>query len=280
MDITILGHVCIDNNVSEHTTYTIAGSPAMFMDKVFNKFPGVTTHIIAPYGTDFLPYVKEINIYPDKPISDWTLIYENNSQKNIRTQKAFNRENAKPLPLDDKLRTIISKSDVLFFAPLTPDFTAQYVLDIVKYTKLNALKILIPQGYYRSYNHENNVIPREFKESQTLLPLFDFVIVSEQDHAMMGEIIKRWARITNVVMTRGDQGSVYLHKNDSVVTTVDPVKPEDIVDSVGSGDIFSASFGYKYYLTKDIRKSLKFANEIARQCLFYPANNLSFILPI
>ena len=80
-------------------------------------------------------------------------------------------------------------------------------------------------------------------------------------------------------MTQGDKGAQYFSQNTSLMVPVDPVDPKDIVDSVGSGDIFSASFGYKYYLTKDVKKSLEFANNIARQCLFSKADNLQFMLP-
>lgn len=278
MNITILGHVCIDNNISESITYTTAGSPALFMDRVYKKFSDVSPHIIAPYGMDFLPYIKQVNIFPKKPTTDWTLIYENKSHGNIRSQKVLNREYAKPLTIDTKLRNIVAKSDVLFFAPLTPDYSDTYVESLMKLTQPDSLKILMPQGYYRSFDKNNNVIERDFIEAKTIIPLFDFVIVSEQDHKNMKEIVEKWTKITQVIMTLGDKGSSYFHENNYIFESTEAVKLEDIVDSVGSGDIFSAAFGYKYYLTKDIKKSLQFANAIARQCLFYPANNLQFTI--
>ena len=207
------------------------------------------------------------------------MIYENKPQGNIRTQKALNREYAKPLAITEELQKVISELDVLFFAPLTPDYSSQYVARIMKSAKKSALKILIPQGYYRSFDREDNVIARDFREAEELIVLFNFVIVSEQDHKDMETIAKNWAKKTRVVMTLGDKGTAYLYKNEFFIAPVKPVKPEDIIDSVGSGDIFSASFGYKYYLTKDVKESLQFANNIARQCLFYPSSNLQFRLP-
>jgi sugar/nucleoside kinase (ribokinase family) len=76
----------------------------------------------------------------------------------------------------------------------------------------------------------------------------------------------------------GDRGALYLDKKTKVLVPTDPVKPEDIVDSVGSGDIFSASFAYKYFLTKQIKESIVFANTVARQGLFYPADALKFTI--
>ena len=143
----------------------------------------------------------------------------------------------------------------------------------------DTLKIFLPQGYYRSFDEEDCVIEREFVEADELIPLFDFVIVSEQDHRDMLNIAKVWSKNTQVIMTQGDKGAQYFSQNASLTVPVDSVNPTDIIDSVGSGDIFSASFGYKYYLTKDVKKSLEFANNIARQCLFYKADNLQFTLP-
>ena len=279
MNISIIGHVCIDNNISEHTTYTTAGSPAVFMSKIYKKFPKVLVNVIAPYGIDFLTYTKEINIYPKKPTGDWTLIYENKSHGNKRNQKAFNREYTKPLPIENKLKKIISKSDVIFLAPLIPDYSSQYVKNLLKTARSNCLKILLPQGYYRSFDKENNVIQRNFIEAKSIISLFDFIVVSEQDHRNIKGLVQRWSEKTHVIMTLGEKGSSCFYKNEFIHRSVEKVKLEDIIDSVGSGDIFSASFGYRYYLTRDITKSLEFANNIARQCLFYPANNLQFSLP-
>ena len=279
MNVAVIGHVDIDNNISENISYTTAGSPAMFITKIFKKFPNATLNIIAPYGKDFLPYCKDINIYPKKPIGDWTLIYENKSKGNIRTQKALNRQFAKPLLIDQEFKKIIINSDVIFFAPITPDFSTDYVEKFITQARKDSVKILIPQGYYRNFDKDDNVIQRDFIEADKLVPLFDFVIVSDQDHKDINNIGKSWAGKTNVIITMGNKGAMHLYRSDSIIAPVDPVKPEDVVDSVGSGDIFSAAFGYKFFLTKNIKQSLEFANNIARQCLFYPSNNLQFTLP-
>ena len=279
MNITIFGHVCVDNNISEQATYTSAGSPAMFMAKIYKKFPDVDCHIIAPYGSDFLTYIKDISIYPKNATGDKTLIYENISKGNIRSQKALNRNYARPLHITDELKKNIANADILFFAPLTPDYTVEYMKTVMQAARAETLKILIPQGYNRSFDSENNVLPREFIEADELLSLFDFVTVSIEENAYMQEIVKKWSQNIRVIMTLGDKGAQYTYKNEKVIVPVKPVKIEDIVDSVGSGDIFSASFGYKYKLTNNIDASLEFANDIARQCLFFKPDNLQFTLP-
>lgn len=279
MNITILGHVCIDNNISEGASYTAAGSPAMYIARIYNKLPQTKTQIIAPFGNDFLPHMNSVTIYPNTAQRDKTLLYENSSQGNLRTQKALNREYALPLPIDEGIISLMKSSDLIYFAPLIPSYGVEYVQTCLSYAPKSALKILLPQGYYRDFTNENEVIQRTFLEADELLSLFDFVIVSEQDHQDMLAITHRWAKNIKVIMTMGDKGAMYLDSSHSYISSTRAVPVKDIIDSVGSGDIFSASFGYKYRLTRDIHQSLEFANNIARQCLYFKPDNLKIVLP-
>lgn len=274
MNAVVIGHVCIDTNRSESIAYTGAGGPAIFISKIYHRIPGVDLTVIAPYGKDFLRYTRDLTFYPRKPISGKTLVYENFSKGNIRTQKAKFLEYAKLLPINKEIQRILQRADLIFVAPLTPDFTPLYLKDLFEEVK-TSIKILLPQGYFRSFD-QDNVIKRDFIEDKEIVPLFDFVIVSDQDHPDMKSMSKKWSSKTNVIMTLGDKGAVSIYKGKKIFAPTRPVKVVDIIDSVGSGDIFSASFGYKYYQTKDIKKSLLFANDIARQCLFSPASDLKF----
>ena len=126
MNISILGHVCIDKNTSEHTSYVAAGSPAMFMNRIYKQFPNCPTNIIASYGQDFLKYLNGISIFPKTPNSKKTLVYENISKKGNRLQKAYHREEAFPVAIDDNVKNILSNSDIVFVAPLLPNFPKSY----------------------------------------------------------------------------------------------------------------------------------------------------------
>lgn len=280
MNITILGHVCIDNNKSEGISYIGSGGPAVYIARIYSKFPHTKTRIIAPYGSDFSRYINSsINIYPHSPLGDKTLRYENSSQGNLRAQKSLNRECAQPVPVDEELISLMKSSDIVYFAPLIPTFGVEYVKTCLSYVPKNALKILLPKGYYRDFTEDDEVIQRTFTEAYELLPLFNFVIVSEQDHQDMLSITHKWSKEINVIMTMGDEGAMYLNESGSYIVPTKAVPFKDIVDSVGSGDIFCASFGYKYRLTNNIDKSLEFANNITRQCLFFKPDDLRFTLP-
>ena len=280
MNICILGTVCIDSNVSENASYTSAGSPAMFMNKIFKQFGDCNVSIIASYGPDFLKYLDGINIFPAQPNTDKTLVYENVSKAGLRTQKSYNREGALAVELDNSIIDVLQQADIIFFAPQSPIYSKEYIQSVTVNLKTGALKVLIPQGFYRNFDSENNVLVREFIEAKEILPLMDIVIVSEQDSPTMLVQAKDWALNMNVipVVTLGEKGAVALKGNDEIQLLAIPVAENEIVDSVGSGDIFSASFAYKYKQTGDLEAAGKFANAVVRQCLFYKPTDIKINL--
>ncbi len=250
----------------------------MFISKICKKLPGVKAKILSQYGRDFVNFSRYFDIYPEYPTQDWTLIYENQSKEGlIAKQKAFNREYAKSLPIDEEFTKIVEASDVLFIAPLTASFSTEYIKNVVQLNP-KALKILLPQGYYRNFDFGDNVIEREFSEADSLMPLFDFAIIPSWIHKN-GDLTKKWSRKTTVVVTLGKEGSMAIKRGRILKVPTKVVDARDIVDSVGSSDIFAASFAFEYFRTKDVKKALWFGNNIARQCLFYPSNELQFVVP-
>ncbi len=276
MRTEVLGHVTIDRNISEGVSYVGAGGPAVFIEKIFRQLPNCRIGIIAPYGPDLIPYLDGSTLNPKHPTSASTLVYENVSALGRRSQKALNRDEARPIPLSGDIAKTISEADILFFAPLLPNFPAQYLADVEAIAKKDSLKVLLPQGYFRDFDPENNVFPREFLEAREVLSHVDVVIVSEQDHSNMLEIAREWSKDTNLisVVTLGEKGAVGIIDRSEVYVPVNPVSEEDIVDSVGSGDIFSAGFAYFFKQTGKLEESIRFANELARQALFYPADRI------
>ena len=63
---------------------------------------------------------------------------------------------------------------------------------------------------------------------------------------------------SKVIHTKGGEGCIFLGKTY-------PVKKIEVKDSSGAGDSFMAAFAVKYLLTKDIEKSIRYANECASQ---------------
>lgn len=279
MNVVVLGHVDIDYNQSENSSYFTAGSPAVFINKVYAQIPDTKTVVIASYGKDFIKVKGELPLVELENIPEKTLVYENVSKNNERTQKAYNRENALPPQLNKKEKAILSSSDICFVAPILPNFSEDYLREAFSNLKKTSLRVLIPQGYYRDFDEQDNVIAREFSE-ENILNMFDLAIVSDQDGENMLKKAKEWVKKYGalVIVTTGKDGAVAVTKDGNIKMPARTVEEKDIVDTVGSGDIFTAAFACKYYLTKNIEKSGKFANEIARQCLFFTPDNIKIDL--
>ena len=280
MKITILGHVCIDKNTSENSSYSAAGSPAIFMHKIYQQLPDNEITIIAPYGADFLKYKGNAKLYPENPKGEKTLTYENIIKNGVRIQKAHHWDMAGPVKIDNRIKKLVSGSDIVFIAPLTPDFPAGYLQNILSETKTGTLKVLSPQGYFRKFDHRDNVLAGSFREAGKILPLVDVVIVSEEDHPDMLFLAKTWADTHKiiVIVTLGAKGAVAFTSGKEILLPTRPVSENEVVDSVGSGDIFSAGFAYRYRQTRNIKKAGKFANALARQCLFFTSGEIRIAL--
>ena len=214
MNISILGNICIDKNFTEKTSYLSVGSPCFFITKIFQKKFNLKTIIISSYGKDLNKFISKHNltIYPKKPTNDLTLVYHNKIIDKKRYQEVFNQETAQILiPLNSALKNILKKTDIFFFSPLTPFYKKNYIKTVLRNIKKNALKIFLPQGYFRKFIC-HNVRPRNFYE-KGLLPFFDFVIVSHQDHKNMLSLAKRWAKKNSNYCNIGRKGSsLFLQK--------------------------------------------------------------------
>lgn len=267
--IVIIGHVCIDHNISEKTSYITAGGPAMFIDKIFNQFKDCQTTIVSPYGKDFFHYIKKNTFYPLRSTANHTLIYKNFINKGLRTQEALYRKNAIPLKLKGKVCNIIKQADILFIAPILPNFSPKYIQQISKFTKKGAIKILLPQGYFRDFNSQNKIILRKFSEANKILPSVDFAIASNQDYPKIRQVSPNWVKNNKAIfiITLGKKGAVIVNKNKEIKVPTIPVPNNKIVDSIGSGDIFSAGFAYNYIKTKSSKRAVRFANKLARKYL-------------
>lgn len=281
MNIFILGNVNIDKNISEHSSYVVAGSPAMFMNRIYKQFPDCATTIIASYGQDYLTYLDGVNIFPKAPNSKRTLVYENVSKNGRRVQKAYHREEAVPVPIDDNVRKFLSSADIVFIAPLLPNFPRNYFSTIKSVTGERTLIVLLPQGFYRNFDNKNNVVVREFVEANEILPYMDIVIASDQDRPDILNICKKWSQNNPnliTVITEGKKGANIIRNGIETIVATIPVAEGDIVDSVGAGDTFSGAFAYQFKKTYDIVKAGKFANAIARQKLFFKPDNIKLDL--
>jgi len=265
MSIVLVGHVCIDHNVSEKSSYTRWGSGLMYMAHYAQAHLQTKPVLLAPYGSDFAPYSQDVTLLSEEQ-STPTLIYENHTNNRIRTQRCEHANFANPVKLNSAIKASLSSADILVVAPLLPNFSASYVIELLAHKKAGGLSVLLPQGYFRSITSDGLVLPRKFEEAADIIPLFDMVIFSEEDTSTAIELAKQWSKQSRgvIIVTQGLLGASGIAQGsvESVSTQTIPVN--QIVDSVGAGDIFSIAAMHDYYQNKDLRKAMIAGNSAAR----------------
>ena len=259
-EIVILGHVCIDRDKAEKIYYVAAGGSATFMARVCNQL-SCQTKIISPYGRDFLKY-SSLSMVAQPSYRPRTLVYENIIKGKSRLQKVYHSKDAHPAEITEKAQKAIKTADIVFVAPLLQNFSVSYVSEAIGYAKKGAVKILLPQGYFRSVNSRKEIVKRKFVEANKILPLFDFTIVSDEDFPHIKELARVWTKRgkTKIIITLGEKGVLIIEKNKETMVPTTPVAQDKIVDSVGSGDIFGAGFAFEYARTKNVIYAAEFGN--------------------
>ncbi len=275
MNFLIIGNVCIDNNSVEGASYEYFGSPAMYMNLILKNFADVDVKIITDYGIDFLQYCKSDILLPIKPNVNNTLRYQNIVVKGKRTQYAKNRVVPSIDLKSPEVLNAIKSADVIFLAPLIPNYSPDLIKSILELSKPSAIKLSIPQGYFRNFDSEDKVLFRNFEEADQLIQLFDYFILSENDYPNIEELAIEWSKKSNlkVIVTKEEMGADLVKNGRAINVPTIPIN--QIKDSTGSGDIFSGSFAYMFAKTRDEIEAIKFANKIAGICLSYTPDEIS-----
>ena len=258
-NIVVVGHVCIDHNVSEHASYTNWGSGALYMASHAQRVLGVTPMVVTSYGEDFAQYGHAFTLHPAAPQVAKTLVYKNVTKNGSRVQHCEQSAASGPPELDATTRRLLASADIVILATLLPNYSVKYVRELLGLTPLHCLKVCCPQGYFRHVNRDGSISPREFAEASELLPLFDLTFLSEEDYPSAHQLAQRWKaqpHMSEIVITEGPRGA-------SIVTTgglehipTRAIAEEDVVDSVGCGDVFAMATTYGYYMTHDLKAAI------------------------
>jgi len=72
---------------------------------------------------------------------------------------------------------------------------------------------------------------------------------------------KRISKVKNLIVKMGDKGVIYIGEDENL-GKIEPLKV-NAVDSTGAGDIFNGALAVAFSETKDLKKSLNFANTAA-----------------
>lgn len=265
-NIVIVGHVCVDENTTETSAYTGWGSPTLYMAQYLQAHYYVVPLVVSNYGPDLVPYLPVIDMIPNKPNQEKTLLYMNDTRVTPRSRKVFNAHFAEAPALTPAAVAALEQADIIIVATLLPNYPPDYLKAVLAHGKPSCLKVLSAQGYFGHVEADGTVVPRESALAPQLAPLFDLVMYSEEDHPEALAIAKKWAHgapQTQVVVTQGPNGATIVNTHGAQHIPATPVPAAKIVDSVGCGDVFGAALAYAFYMSKDLPAAVAKAHRAA-----------------
>lgn len=271
MKIVIFGHVCVDENVVEGESYRAWGSSVLYMAQYLNEIVGCRPDIIAPHGSDIYSLTEYEMINP--PNMQSTLVYENKVRNGKRTQRVRGSVTIPEVTINEECAAKLSAAEMFVYAPLLPTYNASYIQKLINTLPKTALKIILPQGYFRSVERDGFISKRNFTEAEQLLPLFDMMILSNEDTDVNSSIISEWLsfnRKIKVIITRNADGAAVYGADSEILIPTIPLAVDEILNPIGTGDVFGAACAYRYAFTLDIKTSVEFAHRAATQSLLGP----------
>jgi sugar/nucleoside kinase (ribokinase family) len=268
--VVIVGHVCIDHNITEHATYRSWGSPAMYIADFYRRALGLRSTIITSYGADFVQYAKDVTLIPSEPQQPGTLLYRNIITPDHRTWYCEHTDYAAAPELTTDAVEALQTADICIVATILPNYPANYIQQIVSQLKPECVTALVSQGYLRTVTADNKIVTRDFVEAVDILPYFDITVLSDEDHPNAIDMAHTWKTMPqarNIILSQGADGASILTAEGSVHIPTTPVPEEEIIDSVGCGDVFLGSLVYEYFQHHDLPKAVAGAHISARKKL-------------
>ncbi|HKR81803.1 MAG TPA: PfkB family carbohydrate kinase [Candidatus Saccharimonadales bacterium] len=267
--IVIVGHVCIDQNTTEHASYTGWGSSVLYIEDVFRRMYGLQAGVLTQYGPDLLPYTPGVRFIAQQPTQAQSLRYENDTSVQPRIWRCYNIEYAGEPELTAAAISELEQADIVIVATLLPNYSPAYIAKLMHHVRPQALKVLCPQGYLRAITPEGLVVPRDFVEASIILPAFDLAIYSEEDSPAALTLAAEWSKELKgkIIVTQGEKGASVFTRSQAAHIPTTPIPPEQIIDSVGCGDVFDAAAAYHYYTSHNIGQAVRAAHQAAAKKL-------------
>jgi hypothetical protein len=271
--ITLVGHICIDENVVDGVAQGQTwGSAVLFAADYLNTRPEARTTIIASYGDDFRATWPQFAV-ANAPTGHETLLYRNTTVGGVTSRSCRDGDGSGPVYLDQDLRSDLRSSELVVVAPLLANYTATYVESLTGAAP-GATFVLLAQGFLRDIRDDGTIQRRPFREQRAVLSRFDVVIVSDDD--LSEEWDEALAEATrwsiehpqlSVVVTRNALGAVLLRNGaQTTFPAVGVVAPAE-VRPVGAGDTFGAALSLSFVATGDIGTAITVANAAAAHFL-------------
>ncbi len=120
---------------------------------------------------------------------------------------------------------------------------------------------LTPQGWMRQWDAAGHVSKSEWGAAESMLKSATATVFSLEDMSGDWALIEHWAGIASVlVVTEGANGATVFHLGSRRHV---PAPAPAEVDATGAGDIFAASFFVRFWQTRNVLESARFAVALA-----------------
>lgn len=261
--VTIIGHVCIDQNTVDGLSSEKWGSSPMYIANYLQEKYAIQPSIFAPYGSDFSQYKNGFHFINEASAFN-TLIYKNIVTNGSRTQRCYNAASYAQPAITQEIIDTLTRTDIIIVTPMTPYLSTEYVTQILGYLPKKSLKVLLPQGYMRTIHDDGIVSKRAFNEAAQLLSKFDLLIASDEDISDALERAKGWTTKNHnlsVVITQAENGASLFARGEQTSVPTTPIPFTKIKNPVGSGDSFSAQLSLSLYEGLGAVQSIEVANK-------------------
>lgn len=268
--ILAIGPVTKDYIITPSDKYFQIGGAIFYQTLTLNTLKYGVTSIISISQKD-IKLLDEINsdikfIFTNKTM-EYTNIYDENfnrRQKATLTNNPIFPENI-DMPLDNVSSVLLS--------PLSPyDIPAE---TIAFFKEKDIKTVLIPQGYLRQTDNQNNVIKRNWKNKEKYLENTDIISLDENEaktafnlkiirDEQILKLLKKYA-LEQIIITKAERGST-IYSEDNIYN-IPAIQTEHAVDATGLGDTYIAAYIAKLEETGNIFESGLFASIAAKEKL-------------
>lgn len=247
IDYLVLGHITQDKTANGYTP----GGTACYAALTARAF-GLKVGILTAYADDaILPELDGIQVIRQQ--SESSTVFENIYHKTYRQQIIHSHaEILHPRQLPESWLS----APFVHFGPIAHEIDS----DFFKIFPDSFIGVT-PQGWYRDWDNEGNVLFRDWMESSLYLGKANAVVLSIEDVKGNEDIIASLAYTVRVLVVTDGYSGARVYWNGDVRNFRPPIVEE--IEPTGAGDIFATTFFIRLKQTQNPWEAARFATIIA-----------------
>ena len=228
--ILIIGETCVDKFIYCDTNRLSPEAPVPILNPLYTTHNAGMAANTAANVKALFPNSSISYLIQDGDITKTRYIEEKSNHMFLRVDKG--EDSIKSFKWSLAVDVMLGEADITIVSDYNKGFLND--LDLQRIAIISKLSILDSKR----------------KLTNDIIKDFTFVKLNESERINNSDLTTR-----NIITTLGKKGAHYDGKS------FESPNPQDTIDVSGAGDTFTAAFILKYYETKDISASIRFANE-------------------